>query len=103
MDKVIGWDFNKSDGKNCDNCGMKKDPGNDCCKEDSKQIKLDTDQKVTENPAYSFHHDVQVIHLPYAEFVAAPLISGYHQSPYGNAPPLSVTTDLYLVNRVIRI
>src|SRR5688500_1465038 len=47
MGKLVEWGLSHNDSESCGACGMKKsdEKENGCCKDESKAIKLDTDQK----------------------------------------------------------
>jgi hypothetical protein len=103
MDKFVGWGFDAPDDKECSSCGMEKGVENGCCKEDSKKIKLETDQKVAEYFVFSFHHDLHESILYFAGTNGSPLISNAHKLPRSKAPPVSDKSSLYLLHRAIRI
>ncbi len=46
MNKFVGWDLKHSENKKCGKCGMKEDvTKKGCCKDEHKQLKLDSDQQ----------------------------------------------------------
>ncbi|MEO6820620.1 MAG: hypothetical protein ABI266_05270 [Ginsengibacter sp.] len=51
MGKVIDWSFQEKENDKCENCGMHKNAANDCCKDAIKILKVNADQKQSENIA----------------------------------------------------
>jgi hypothetical protein len=45
MGKVVNWGLTSSTSLKCDNCGMEKSSGNNCCHDQEKTIKIEKDQK----------------------------------------------------------
>lgn len=47
MGKLADWGIGHNDSKTCGNCGMEKseEKDNGCCKDEQKQIKLETDHQ----------------------------------------------------------
>jgi hypothetical protein len=103
MDKLVALGLNKSDEKECSNCGMEKAGKDGCCKDDHKQVKIETDQKATESSIFSFNHYSDVTIIPFSEFQIASSIVSSFGLPYSNGPPKHQAINLYLVNRVFRI
>jgi hypothetical protein len=103
MDKLVSLGLNKSNEKECGNCGMGKTGKDGCCKDDHKQVKIESDQKVTESSIFSFHYFSHLAIIPFSEFqIASPIVSPF-RLPYSNGPPKQRPANLYLVNRVFRI
>jgi hypothetical protein len=103
MDKLVALGLNKSDEKECSNCGMTKAGKDGCCKDDHKHVKIESDQKATESSIFSFDYFSHVTIIPFSEFqIASPKVSSF-RLPYSNGPPKHRPTSLYLVNRVFRI
>lgn len=48
MGELVEWALVNDSDNACDSCGMEKvkNDGNGCCKDESKQVKIDDDQKV---------------------------------------------------------
>lgn len=103
MDKLVGFGLNNTDEKECSKCGMKEVSSNGCCKDDQKQVKIESDQKATESPIFSFHHFSDVTIVPFSEFQIVSSIVSSFRLPYSNGPPKHQATNLYLVNRILRI
>jgi len=46
MDKFIGWDVSQTKNTSCTKCGMKESATKkDCCKDEVKQLKINSDQQ----------------------------------------------------------
>lgn len=46
MDKFVGWNLTHNENEKCGKCGMKEDATKKgCCKDEHKQLKIDSDQK----------------------------------------------------------
>ena len=46
MDRFVGWDFSNSEDAKCKKCGMKEtSTQKGCCKDELKQLKIDTDHQ----------------------------------------------------------
>jgi hypothetical protein len=56
MNDLVGWDYTKKDNKKCVKCGMSESKTKKgCCKDEAKQLKLDTDhQKSTITHEFDF-------------------------------------------------
>lgn len=104
MDEFAGWSLWHSDNNSaCGNCGMDKNESEakGCCKDDVKQVKLETDQKSF--AVYSFEYLLPDA-LPAQH---SPLLISFndhllHRSFCANAPP-HAGTPFYLLHRVLRI
>ena len=101
MDKFINWSLLNSDGDKCDKCRMKKDGG--CCKDESKLIKNNIDQKIAESA-------IQLIEMAAVATPAAFIYTSenYFSSlileyPVSHAPPRNNGVGIYILNSVFRI
>lgn len=103
MDKLVSLGLNKSDEKECSNCGMEKAGKDGCCKDDHKQVKIESDQKTTESSIFLFNHISDVTIVPFAEFQIGSSIASSFRLPFSNGPPKHRATSIYLANRVFRI
>ena len=102
-DRLVNLGLNKTDSKECDECGMKKEANNGCCKDEHKQVKLQSDQKAAESFLFSFHDTSDVVIVPFTEYHSSFSVINSYLLPYSNGPPEPRGTNLYLVNRVFRI
>ena len=82
---------------------MSKEDTKVCCKDEQKQVKLQTDQKTAETfslPVY-FSSDIDVI--SFIQYQPTFHIAQSLRHPYSNAPPDKGSSSLYLRNNVFRI
>ena len=82
---------------------MDKQQSNGCCKDDQKQVKLETDQKAVEVAVFSFYHIGNAVATPFSEYQLTPLDSYSYTHPFSTGPPDATSANLYLVYRVFRI
>lgn len=58
MDKFVGWDLSHSQNSTCSKCGMKESATKKgCCKDEEKQLKIDTDHQ--KSTITSFENSLQ--------------------------------------------
>ena len=87
----------------CSKCGMKAGSAKDCCKHESKQVKIDNAQKLA---AYSFHFQTFITDLAWNKYIAIPEIyvsSLTEEQPLSNAPPDTDSTPVFIRNCNFRI
>jgi len=101
MDKLISWDLS-GHGNKCSNCGMEKKGHGGCCKDQSKFVKNDFDQKVTESmiAGIQFVSSAPVAFINISENFSSSLSEKY---PIIHAPPLISGVDILIRNCVFRI
>lgn len=105
MGKLVGtslWNHETSDL--CNKCGMeKKASKNKCCKNETKLVKIEQDQKVTAPLDHSV--DVAAVELVHYNFIlpTAFFDSSIDETFYSNAPPLAFKAPIYLRNCDFRI
>ena len=103
MDTFSSWEFGAAEEESCGLCGMEKDSGNDCCRDEVKVLKLQ--QEISQAKALTYQIDVS---LP------VNTLSDYFYSSYQNIPPiwkhgfildppLLHSQELYLYHSVFRI
>jgi hypothetical protein len=105
MGKFVGsslWNNEKSDL--CSKCGMeKKASKNKCCKDETKVVKIEQDQKIT----IPLDHSVDVTSIEILQncFVTPIFIvnSSFVKDFLSNAPPLAFKAPIYLRNCDFRI
>ncbi len=111
MGKLLSWGFIDHDTKDCDFCGMPKKADNDyclsaksgCCKDESKQIKAEGDQKISSSGLQVLNFFTQAAvnsHLGQADFPISSLAISY---PINHTPPLKGRVAVFLLNRNFRI
>ena len=112
MGRIISWGFINHESKNCTTCGMPKGINSSdftiskegCCKDESKFIKTDNDQKPSQagfdlskwNPSVGDTNQVA-----FSDFFPSSIAIDY---PTANAPPLLINgVPVYLFNCNFRI
>jgi hypothetical protein len=105
MGKLVSWGLLASDGTKCSKCGMEKKSksANGCCKDDQKQLKVDKDQKLTENSPFVNKLALEVVHVFAPENYFDLPNTTSQDFPRDNAPPLGIVTSLFLLICVFRI
>lgn len=83
MNKLSSWSWEKKDNKKCGKCGMST---KGCCKEEAKQIKLDTEQQKTETSTLSPLHWT-IVSETYSYNVVPTCIDTQIGSQYLSKPP----------------
>ena len=105
MGKMAGWGIGHNEAKTCGKCGMQQSVKkvNDCCKDENKFIKNDTDQKTAE--ATFKMGQVIAVAMPVAffEIPAADISSVTEQNPISHAPPPHSGVAVYIRNCVFRL
>jgi hypothetical protein len=105
MGKLVGsslWHSETSDL--CNKCGMeKKASKNKCCKDETKVVKIEQDQKVTIPLEHAV--DVTSIEILQNSFVTPTFFvnSSIEEDFFSNAPPLAFKAPIYLRNCDFRI
>lgn len=101
MGKVVSWSLEDKSGDECGKCGMEKDGG--CCKDESKFVKNNLDQKTTESAIQLLQITTFAAPIDFVNeqgFYSFSLIESY---PISHAPPLKTGVDILLHNCVFRI
>jgi hypothetical protein len=95
-DKLVGWSLWYSDkDKKCSDCGM-KEKKNDCCKDEHKQVKLNTVHQKSATAQNIQFIDAPVLVTPIADFS----VKGIAKSKtfrVTNAPPKIPGERLYIL------
>lgn len=89
--------------KDCDECGMKAESSENCCKHESKQVKVDSAQKLAD---YSHHFKAFSSDLSRGKYSAIPkayAASVTEEQPLSNAPPTTDNTPVFIRNCTFRI
>lgn len=101
MDKFVGWTLLHGEGDNeCGNCGMKEKKGG-CCKDEHKQIKVDTDHQKSSVLKYNLLFEGPALVTAFASYEFKTIIPSFC-TPLSNAPLISLKR-LHLLNCVFLI
>jgi hypothetical protein len=104
MNRLVDWGLWHNNDEKCGKCGMEKgqEKENGCCKDEHKQIKLESDHKGA--VTYSLT-ELGSVALPVAVFelpdIKLPTVT--EQNPQSHAPPRSWDIAVYIRNCVFRI
>jgi hypothetical protein len=111
MGKLASWGLTNHESKNCARCGMiKKIPSSqnmaakmNCCRDEHKQIKTDSDQKSFSSEFFKYRNSSQVLALqePTTEKLKAVSVSIAY--PKTNAPPLYFKLPRFILNGNFRL
>ena len=103
MGELLSWGLSAEKKEKCDNCGMQKGTGKDCCKDEHKILKVETDQKLSENAFQGMQLATEILPSPPNAYIAEALPSTTEAYPVTNGPPDSKVVPVYLLNCVFRI
>ena len=95
MGKLIGLDFDYSSKKQCGNCNMPVKDTKGCCNNKQLQVKIDTDQQLTQNKI-SLSNDFTAIVPGWAIVNNILYDSATIVHPSIHGPPFISYTPLYL-------
>ncbi len=105
MDKFVGWDFSESEDAKCKKCGMKEtSTQKGCCKDELKQLKIDTDHQ--KSTVETFVNSIQIPAINYSPFIYEIVLADLNKtsSNLNYPPPLNYTlqkrTVLYCTYRI---
>ena len=104
MDKLVDWGLWHNNDKKCGKCGMEKsqEKENGCCKDEHKQVKIESDHK---GAATYLLSELMSVDLPAPVFELADinLPTVTEQNPLSHAPPRSWNIAVYIRNCVFLI
>jgi hypothetical protein len=70
MNKFVGWDLSHSEHEKCGKCGMKEDASKKgCCKDEHKQLKLDTDHQISVATGFTIPNVTPAIVTPFYSYL----------------------------------
>lgn len=103
MGKLVDKNLWHEETDSCSQCGMEKSSGagNDCCKDEQQQVKVEKEHQKTETVFQSLQLVAPV--TVYSELTAASFSSITEENPTSNAPPRSSGPALFKRNCVFRI
>ena len=105
MGKLADWELGQNKSKTCGFCGMEKgdEKDNNCCKDEQKFIKNDTDQKFVESATYTLQFPV-VAEMPhYYRNAFIQSVSVNERYSLSHAPPRCKDLPIYISVRSILI
>ena len=104
MGRLVDWGLKNKAGSICSNCGMETGPEarNKCCKDECKQIKIDNDQKLSENYIPLNEPITEIIPPNTSISILLPFVVQESFTKI-NGPPPGRNTSLTIFNCVFRI
>ncbi len=103
MGELLSWGLSAEKKEKCDNCGMQKGTGKDCCKDEHKVLKVENDQKAAENAFLGMQLAAVVLPSVTTGYVVDVLPNITESYPVTNGPPEGTIVPVYLRNCVFRI
>ncbi len=103
MGQLIESGLVSQESKKCNECGMQSSNTKDCCKHESKQVKVDSAQKLNDN---SYQLKAYSSDLAWNKYSASPEVytsSVTEEQPLSNAPPITDNTPVFIRNCTFRI
>ena len=105
MGELVNLSLTKSEQSTCGVCGMTKTESskNSCCKDDSKEVKLDQSKK-TNQFVYSFKQVPAIVISNFKSDVYHLALSAQQvQTVYSNAPPERLSVPVFIRNCTYKI
>ncbi|MDP4263675.1 MAG: hypothetical protein Q8941_14200 [Bacteroidota bacterium] len=105
MGRLTNWTLGHDKSDICSKCGMKKSAknNNDCCKDEHKFLKNNSDQKTAESAFQQAELSVAALPASFIEIAFHDFPSLTEEKPVCNAPPRSNGVATYIRNRVFLI
>jgi len=105
MGELAEWSLGQKDSKTCDSCGMKADEAKekDCCKDEHRFIKNETEQKVPDEQLQLFQLIAADLPPAFSETRFFNYTSTPQNYPVSNSPPRTKGVDVYILNRTFLI
>lgn len=103
MGQLVEWGLVSKNPDKCSKCGMKTGSTKDCCKNEHRQFKIESAQKISE---YSFQlkaPGLDLVLFPYQFETDLYITSLIEEYPMGNAPPDTQNTPAFIRNCNFRI
>lgn len=105
MDKLSGWELSLMDEKqpSCERCGMHMNADNDCCKDEQKVVKFESDQKAQQQQNFVFHPLAIFQNLPQTNFASLNFISSVTIQVNLQQKPPELSLPLFVRHQNFRI
>lgn len=100
MGKLVDWSFEAKEKHSCSSCCMQKKDG--CCKEETRQFKIASDQKPSSNFILETLEAQTVPAIPHIFPQVLNLSNSFYHQPSNNGPPLHAIA-IYKYLRAFRI
>lgn len=105
MGKLVEVNLWHEDDKKCGNCGTEQSSvcSKKCCKDEHKTVKLENDQKATENDINLLQVAAIAAPFPFNDLPGVYTVSLVEKFPTSNAPPRSSKIHTHILNCTFRI
>ncbi len=105
MDKLSGWELNLINDKqpSCERCAMDMNADNNCCKDEQKVVKFESDQKAQQQQNFVFHPVSIVQNLPQTNFASLNFISSVTIPENLQQKPPELSLPLFVRHQNFRI
>jgi len=105
MGELVEWKLWDKNSSRCSKCGMEKKPesiDNRCCKDEHKHIKIEKDQKLSNN-FVSLNETITEINFSFQDYSISQLFFLPLNFEKINSPPRSCHSSINILNCVFRI
>ena len=103
MGKLKSWDLAAKNKGKCGTCGMEKSGHKGCCHDEHKQLKVDSDQKISESTIQFPSISYEATTARYSELPLIYSSSLIADNPTSHAPPRMSGVLIFIANRNFRI
>ena len=103
MGQLVEWGMAAKNSDECGNCGMKAGTSEDCCKDERKQVKFESEQQIQQNSFQLKAPGTDLAFFPYINPTAIYISSLPAERPVSNAPPETHSTPVFIRNCNFRI
>ncbi len=87
MGRLVKWGLEFKEPASCSKCGMKINKSKNCCQDQSKKLKVDSSQRLSDNSVQLQVFSTALPVTPYSEQYKALAFSIPEELPVSNAPP----------------
>ena len=103
MGRLVEWTLRHQDNSRCGKCGMEKKPESNsgCCRDEYKNLKVDKDQKLSDNNIQLNEAIDAPVKIP--NYSISFSILSHQGFTKVNGPPLKCNTSLNILQCVFRI
>lgn len=102
MGQLVEWGLVSKNPDKCGKCGMKTGAAQDCCKDEAKQVKFESDQKISQNSYQLKALSTDLVFIPYKPESRLTFTALTEKYPFSNAPP-EPHTPVFIRNCNFRI
>ncbi|HEY0669464.1 MAG TPA: hypothetical protein VGD22_14870 [Sphingobacteriaceae bacterium] len=103
MGQMIEWGLVSKNPEKCGKCGMNTESSKDCCKNEAKQVKFESDQKISQNFLQLKALSIDLGFFHYTSETDVYSFALLEEYPISNAPPEAYSTPVFIRNCNFRI